>query len=115
MNVNNLFDIFGLPINSTKDDITKRYKLLIKKLHPDKDNDKKSNEHFIKIKLIYEILIKYVETKDDYNIRKDDRYHNEIKQNDEFGNILSYVSEFVNDRFNLNLDLVDIYHTFVVT
>lgn len=109
MNIENLFDIFGLDVNSTKDDITKRYKMLIKKLHPDKDKDIKSHEYFMKTKLIYEILMSYVDNKEnkfddssksDYNI---------------VGNVLACISEYINDNFNTNIDLNTFYNSFMTT
>jgi len=52
-----LYKIFNLPVNASKDDLRKSYKKLILKFHPDKNRDKNSKEEFIKVKQAYDILI----------------------------------------------------------
>ena len=53
------YEILGLELDSSLPEIKRRYKTLVKKLHPDRNqNDKNSSDKLISINEAYENLIK---------------------------------------------------------
>ena len=57
------FDILGLPENSSKEEIKKKYRLLALKYHPDKNNSSEAAERFIEITQAYEQLMAWKDGK----------------------------------------------------
>lgn len=100
-NIDKLFDIFGLNNNANEEDIKKRYRVLIKKFHPDKNKDPKSHERFIKIQSIYHILLYYVNFKEqnnesiEYNVNS---LENNIKE------IMDIVGKYVKIKYGYDID-----------
>lgn len=54
--MDDIYNILGIDINSSKEDIKKAYYNLSLKYHPDKNSDPHAKDMFIKIKTAYEIL-----------------------------------------------------------
>ena len=55
------YEILGLELDSSLSEIKRRYKTLVKKLHPDRNqNDKNSSDKLIRINEAYENLIKHL-------------------------------------------------------
>ena len=55
------YEILGLELDSSLPEIKRRYKTLVKKLHPDRNqNDKNSSDKLIRINEAYENLIKHL-------------------------------------------------------
>lgn len=50
------YTILGVPRNASQDEIKKRYRILVKKLHPDKSKDPLAKEKMAEINRAYEIL-----------------------------------------------------------
>jgi len=50
------YTILGMQKNATQDEIKKRYRVLVKKLHPDKSKDPLAKEKMAEINRAYEIL-----------------------------------------------------------
>jgi hypothetical protein len=104
------FDVFELDTNATKEDVRKRYVFLIKKIHPDRNKDPKSNEQFIKLQNIYSILNYYIDHKAEID------YHNDRNKKYDEKNIkiiLNAVTEYMHDKFHTNVDLVNLYESFI--
>jgi DNA-directed RNA polymerase subunit F len=60
------YEILGIPLTATRQDIKKAYRNLALKYHPDKNKDADAAERFIEIHEAYEIL---------YDDTKRDKYH----------------------------------------
>jgi len=52
----NYYKILEIPQNATHDEIKKQYRYLAKKIHPDKNKGKKSEEIMVQINKAYEVL-----------------------------------------------------------
>jgi DnaJ-class molecular chaperone len=71
---NDLYDILGVDVSSTQDDIKKAYRKLSLQYHPDRNNgDAASTTRFQEIAAAYEILGD-IEKRSDYNIKKEYGY-----------------------------------------
>jgi len=67
MTLTDYYEILGLPVNSTIEEIKKAYRKNARIYHPDINNAPDAMEHFIKITEAYEFLIAYHEKlKSDY-------------------------------------------------
>lgn len=102
--IDKLFDIFGLNADANEGDIKKRYRILVKKFHPDKNKDLKSHERFIKIQSIYHILICYVHIRDQNNVPdthdtcSTPSIENNIKE------IMNIVSKYIKTMYGYDID-----------
>lgn len=86
--MSNYYDILNINKNALSSDITKSYKNLAKKYHPDKNKDIDTTEQFQNIKEAYETLI---------DSKKRRIYDNEINKNSN-----NFFNIFNNDSYNLN-------------
>ena len=56
MNLTEAYKIFGLPLHATQDDIKKKYKELVLKYHPDRNNDPNAHNVMVDIIEAYKFL-----------------------------------------------------------
>jgi hypothetical protein len=58
-----LFDYFGLPYDASIEDVKKRYRVLVKKYHPDRNKSKNANVKFQELHKIYEELLTVIKNR----------------------------------------------------
>ena len=72
---NNYYKIFGISKFATSDEIKLKYKNLVKKWHPDKNNNSKTAEQMIRINKAYEVLSN-TRLRNEYDAYLDDNNNN---------------------------------------
>jgi curved DNA-binding protein CbpA len=60
----NLFDFFGLTEEANEDDLKKRYRILVKKYHPDKNKSKDAKAKFQELKRTYDDLLLLIKSRE---------------------------------------------------
>lgn len=115
-----IYDILEIHRNATQEEIKKQYKKLILKYHPDKTNEKRDHEKFIKIQYAYEILTKKNNTENDemrypmlqkyFNkilsfMLKDEKYKYYIDNNNYYNAFTYFMKKKINNEECAELDI----------